>query len=61
MATSISNSERPDDKTGPHHGSDGVDKAPGEETSADLDNSISDTQKAKTPNDADPTRPEPKK
>jgi hypothetical protein len=40
------------------HGPQGIDKAPGEETSGDYQNVVPDTQKAKNKVDGDPSRPE---
>ena len=49
--------DRPDDDTSKTHGSQGIDKAPGEETSQDLDNMVSNTQKGKNKVDGDPSLP----
>ena len=46
---------RPDDHTGKGHGPDGVDKAPGEETSEDLENVVANTQRGKFKDDGDPS------
>ena len=46
----------PDDDTGKGHGSQGVDKAPGEETAQDLENVVANTQKAKNKVDGDPSK-----
>ena len=51
------NSDKPgrsDDHTGRGHGPDGVDKAPGEETSEDLENVVAKTQRGKIKDDGDP-------
>jgi hypothetical protein len=40
------------------HGPQGIDKAPGEETSGDFENVVQDTQKAKNKVDGDPSKPE---
>jgi hypothetical protein len=50
------NSDRPDDHTGKHHGPQGIDKAPGEETATDLDNQVANTQKGKNKVDGDPSK-----
>jgi hypothetical protein len=39
-----------------HHGPDGVDKAPGEETSEDIENVVAQTQKGKNKVDGDPSK-----
>jgi hypothetical protein len=43
---------------GSSHGPQGIDKAPGEETSTDFENVVQDTQKAKNKVDGDPSKPE---
>jgi hypothetical protein len=48
--------DRPDDMTSKGHGRQGVDKAPGEETSQDTDNVVYDTQKGKNKVDGDPSK-----
>jgi hypothetical protein len=48
--------ERPDDLTGKGHGRQGNDKAPGEETSSDLENTVADTQRGKNKVDGDPSQ-----
>jgi hypothetical protein len=50
------NNDRPDDRTGKGHGSDGNDKAPGEETAQDNDNFVADTQRGKNKVDGDPSK-----
>ena len=45
-----------DDMTSKGHGRQGVDKAPGEETSQDLQNVTQETQRGKNKNDGDPTQ-----
>ena len=39
-------------------GPQGIDKAPGEETSRDYENVVADTQKARNKNDGDPSKSE---
>jgi hypothetical protein len=39
-----------------HHGPEGVDKAPGEETSEDIENVVAQTQKGKNKDDGDPSK-----
>lgn len=39
-----------------HHGPDGVDKAPGEETSEDIENVVAQTQKGKNKVDGNPSK-----
>jgi len=51
------NSAMPDDLTGKGHGRQGIDKAPGEETSQDEKNVVADTQKGKNKVDGDPSKP----
>lgn len=47
----------PSQMTGPHHGRQGVDKAPGEEQrEGDLENVIAETQKGKNKVDGDPSK-----
>ena len=48
--------ERPEDRTGKHHGPEGVDKAPGEENATDTDNVVYETQKGKNKVDGDPSK-----
>lgn len=50
------NRSMPDDMTGKGHGRQGVDKAPGEETSQDTDNVVANTQKGKNKVDGDPSK-----
>jgi hypothetical protein len=45
-----------DDMTGKGHDRQGIDKAPGEETSQDLQNVVSDTQRGKNKVDGDPSK-----
>ncbi|MGZ3881698.1 MAG: hypothetical protein ACXVBF_10190 [Flavisolibacter sp.] len=45
-----------DDMTGKGHGKQGVARAPGEETSQDLQNVVQETQKGKNKVDGDPTQ-----
>jgi len=45
-----------DDMTSKGHGRQGTDKAPGEETSQDLQNVVQETQKGKNKVDGDPTK-----
>lgn len=42
--------------TGRGHGPQGIDKAPGEETSQDIENMVSETQKGKNKVDGDPSQ-----
>lgn len=42
--------------TGPGHGPQGIDKAPGEETPQDMDNMVAETQKGKNKVDGDPAK-----
>lgn len=42
--------------TGPSHGPQGVDKAPGEETASHPDQFVQETQKGKNKVDGDPTK-----
>ena len=46
-----------DDLTSKGHGKQGVDKAPGEETSQDAQTVIRDTQRGKNKVDGDPSKP----
>ena len=46
-----------DDMTSKGHGPQGIDKAPGEETSQDLQNVVQKTQRGKNKVDGDPTQP----
>jgi hypothetical protein len=39
-----------------HHGPQGIDKAPGEETSQDIENVVAQTQKGKNKVDGDPEK-----
>ena len=48
--------DRPDDMTGNGHDRQGNDKAPGEETSQDVQNVVSDTQRGKNKVDGDPSK-----
>jgi hypothetical protein len=48
---------RPDDRTGKEHSRQGVDKAPGEETAGDTENTVALTQKGRNKNDGDPSKP----
>jgi hypothetical protein len=45
-----------DDMTNKGHGRQGIDKAPGEETAQDMENVVSDTQRAKNKVDGDPEK-----
>ncbi len=45
-----------DDMTNKGHGPQGVDKAPGEETSRDTENVVYETQKGKNKVDGDPSK-----
>jgi len=45
-----------DDVTGKGHGSQGIDKAPGEETAQDFQNVRQETQKGKNKVDGDPSK-----
>ena len=45
-----------DDRTEKSHGPQGVDKAPGEETSQDTENVVAQTQKGKNTVDGDPSK-----
>ncbi|HEU4469880.1 MAG TPA: hypothetical protein VFR58_02250 [Flavisolibacter sp.] len=45
-----------DDQTSKAHSRQGVDKAPGEETPGDADNTVADTQKGKNKADGDPSK-----
>jgi len=45
-----------DNMTSKGHGPQGTDKAPGEETSQDLQNVVQETQKGKNKVDGDPTK-----
>jgi hypothetical protein len=45
-----------DDMTSKGHDRQGIDKAPGEETSQDLQNVVGDTQKGKNKVDGDPSK-----
>ena len=45
-----------DDRTGRHHGAQGIDKAPGEETAADLANDVQETKRGKNKVDGDPSK-----
>lgn len=48
----------PNDMVGPHHGPEGVDKAPGEEQhEGPIDNPVADSQKGKQQVDADVDNP----
>lgn len=49
--------ETPDYLTGKGHGPEGVDKAPGEETSQDSENVVFETQKGQGKEDGDPDQP----
>ena len=44
------------EQAGPGHGPEGVDKAPGEETSQDTENVVAQTQKGKDKVDGDPSK-----
>ncbi len=46
----------PDDITDKGHGPQGIDKAPGEETSQDTENVVYETQKGKNKVDGDPSK-----
>ncbi len=48
--------KRPVDFAGKQHGPQGIDKAPGEETSHDTENVIAQTQKSKGKVDVDPSQ-----
>lgn len=50
-------SSRPADWANQGRGPQGVDKAPGEETSESTDNQVADTQKGKNKVDGDPSQP----
>jgi hypothetical protein len=56
MQKNADSPDRPDDRTGKHHGPQGIDKAPGEETATDLDNEVANTQKGKNKVDGDPSK-----
>jgi hypothetical protein len=45
-----------EEKPGKGHGPQGIDKAPGEETSQDNDNFVQQTQRGKNKVDGDPTK-----
>jgi hypothetical protein len=47
---------REDDVTGKGHGSQGVDKAPGEETTQEVENVTQETQRGKNKVDGDPSQ-----
>lgn len=49
--------DRPDDMTGKGHDRQGVDKAPGEETSQVMEDVVSNTQRGKNKVDGDPSQP----
>jgi hypothetical protein len=44
------------EQPGKGHGPEGVDKAPGEETSQDIENVVAQTQKGKSKEDGDPSK-----
>jgi hypothetical protein len=48
--------DRPDDMTGKGHDRQGIDKAPGEEASSDMENVVANTQKGKSKVDGDPSK-----
>lgn len=48
--------ERPDDMSSKGHDRQGIDKAPGEETSQDLQNVTQETQRGKNKVDGDPSK-----
>lgn len=45
-----------DDRTGTAHGAQGIDKAPGEESAGDLQDTVSQTQRGKNKVDGDPEK-----
>ena len=51
------NSSQPSDWANKSRGPQGIDKAPGEETSGSTDNQVADTQKGKNKVDGDPSQP----
>jgi hypothetical protein len=48
--------DRPDEMTGKGHDRQGIDKAPGEESSSDMENVVADTQRGKNKVDGDPSK-----
>ena len=51
-----SNRNKGEDLTGKSHGPQGIDKAPGEETSGGTENVVAETQKGKNKVDGDPSQ-----
>ena len=52
----LSSDRNPDELANRHHGAQGIDKAPGEETAHDTENVVVQTQKGKNKVDGDPSK-----
>lgn len=52
----LSSDKKPENFAGKQHGPQGIDKAPGEETSQDTENVVAQTQKGKGKVDGDPSQ-----
>ena len=53
----LSSDRNPEELANKTHGPQGIDKAPGEETSQDMENVVAQTQKGKNKVDGDPSLP----